>query len=236
MFAFCLLTTGCLEIPMGYTPNEALQINDSFSKKYSLTYSVDFMSDGDVSFGRASRERYIEWIKDYLEETGAFNVSYRDFSSKSNYHVHFLIHYSCQSVGESLLLGYYFGFTFCTLPGWLNMYLDTSAVVYLNGNPVCSPTTSEDIRVVVWLPFLPVGLIWNQWWAWTTQEKKCCRFLINEIVEKHKDLVLDSPKTQSTKTTSTSTKTSSTQASSPKSISEKTPSPDNLSLNNSSSQ
>lgn len=202
LFALCLLTTGCLEIPMGYTPNEDLQTIDSAYKKYSLTYSVDFMSDGDVSFGRASRERYIEWIKDYLEETGAFNVSYRDFSSKSNYHVHFLIHYSCQSVGESLLLGYYLGFTFCAFPGWMNMYLDTSAIVYLNGKPVCSPTTSEDIRVVVWLPFLPAGLVWNQWWAWTTQEKKCCRYLINEILTKHEDLVLNPPKTNSVKTVS----------------------------------
>ena len=197
LFGLCLLTTGCLEIPMGYTPNEDLQTIDSITKKYSLTYSVDFMSDGDVSIGRASRERYIEWIKDYLEETGAFNVSYRDFSSKSNYHVHFLIHYSCLSVGDSVLLGYYLGTTLLAFPGWMNMYLDASAIVYLNGNPVCSPTTCEDIRVVVWLPFLPVGLVWNQWWAWTTQEKKCCRYLINEILTKHEDLVLNPPKTKS---------------------------------------
>ena len=206
----CLLTTSCLEIPMGYTPYEGLQTIDSPSKKYNLTYSVDFLSDGDVSIGRASREKYIEWIKEYLEETGAFNVSYRDFSSKSNYHVHFLVHYSAISVGEGLLLGFYWGYTLTTLPSWVNMYLDVSAVVYLNGTPVCSPSTSEDIRVIVWLPFLPVSLVWNQWWAWTTQERKCCRFLINEILEKHEDLVLNPPKTQTSKvTTSSNTNTKS---------------------------
>ena len=104
-----------------------------------------------------------------------------------------------------MLLGYYLGFFFCALPGWMNMYLDASAIVYLNGNPVCSPTTSEDIRVIVWLPFLPVGLVWNQWWAWTTQEKKCCRFLINEVVKKNNDLVLNPPKTNPVKTTSQKT-------------------------------
>ena len=85
-------------------------------------------------------------------------------------------------VNESAGLGFLMGYTLCTIPMWLNMYLDMSAILYLNGTPVHSPTTAEALRCYVWIPFLPVGLVWNQWWAWTTQEKKCYRYLINDVI------------------------------------------------------
>ena len=153
-------------------------------KKYSVTFSVDYLSDGDVSIGRASHEKYINWLKEALLESQAFSsVSYKPFAQKSNYHIHFLVHYSCMPVDESAALGFLMGCTFCAIPMWLNMYLDCSAILYLNGSPIYSPTTAEGLRCYVWIPFLPVCLVWNQWWAWTTQEKKCCHYLINEIIK-----------------------------------------------------
>ena len=177
------LLSGCLEMPLGHTPDVDFSENH-IGKKYSVTFSVDYLSDGDVSIGRASHEKYIAWLKEDLLKSGAFNsVSYKPFAQKSNYHIHFLIHYSCMPVNESAALGFLMGYTFFTIPMWLNMYLDCSAILYLNGVPIYSPTTTGGLRCYVWIPFLPVCLVWNQWWAWTTQEKKCYRYLINEIIK-----------------------------------------------------
>lgn len=193
LIVLCTLS-GCLEIPMGYTPGTDLIISKNI-RKYDLTFSVDYLSDGDVSIGRASQTQYIEHFKEYLQESGAFaKVSYKNFSEKSKYHVHFVTHYSCMPVNEAIATGYLMGMTFCAIPMWVNMYLDMSAILYLNGKPVYSSATSENLRCYVWIPFLPAGLIWNQWWAWTTQEKKCCRYLVNSISEyqKMKNLVKSS--------------------------------------------
>ncbi len=185
LIAVCatMLIPGCMEIPMGYTPDTDWQTTPR-GQKYAITYSVDYLSDGDISIGRASQRQYIGWIKSAMEQSGAFSsVAYREFHSKSNYHIHFLVHYSCMPVNEAVATGYVMGSTFMAIPMWINMYLDISAIVYLNGVPVYAPCTAENIRCYVWLPFFPVGLVWNQWWAWTTQEKKCCRYLLNQIIE-----------------------------------------------------
>ena len=178
-----VILSGCLLVPFGYTPEVGFVPNSGI-KKYAITFSVDYLSDGDVSIGRASQEKYIDWLKDDLQKSGAFSsVTYKSFAQKSNYHIHFIFHYSCMPVNESAAMGFLMGYTFCVIPMWMNMYLDSSAILYLNGNPICSPATAENLRCYVWAPFLPVCLIWNQWWAWTTQEKKCYRYLINEIVD-----------------------------------------------------
>ena len=185
LFVFSLLLlfcSGCLEIPMGYTPDLDLTVC-SPTRKYAITFSVDYISDGDQIIGLASNEKYIEWINAYLQSCGAFSsVGYKSFANKSNYHIHFLVHYSCMPSNEAAAIGFLMGYTFFTIPMWVNMYLDMSAVVYLNGKPIHSPSTTENLRCYVWLPFLPVGLVWNQWWAWTTQEKKCLRYLINDVL------------------------------------------------------
>ena len=175
--------TGCLQIPLNYTPEASLPEKNA-EKQYSITFSVDYLSDGYVSIGRASQEHYIKWLNEYLQKCGSFSsVTYKPFDQKSNYHLHFIAHYSCMPVNEAALLGFVMGYTMCTIPMMINMHLDTTAILYLNGSPIYSPATAETLRCYVWIPFLPVGMIWNQYWAWTTQETKCCRYLINEIVD-----------------------------------------------------
>ena len=57
--------SGCLEIPIGYTPSSKLSIID-YTKKYDITFSIDYLSDGDISIGRASHAQYIEYLQEYL--------------------------------------------------------------------------------------------------------------------------------------------------------------------------
>ena len=182
IISVCILA-GCLEIPLGYT--HCVDFPQKYeNKKYSITFSVDYIAERDDVFGIATQEKYIDWLKDDLQKSGAFSsVTYKSFAQKSNYHIHFIFHYSCMPVNESAAMGFLMGYTCCAIPMWINMYLDSSAILYLNGNPIYSPATAENLRCYVWVPFLPVGLVWNQWWAWTTQEKKCYRYLINEIVD-----------------------------------------------------
>ena len=176
------MLSGCLLVPMNYTDSVDLIPNDT-SKKYSITYSISYVSEGDTPIGHASREKYIAWINEYLRKSNDFSsVSYKPFDEKSNYHVHFIVHYFIP-LEKSVLGGVVSGASLGCIPSWLDMYLDTSAVLYLNGQPVCSPATSEVLRCYVWCPFLPAGVIWNLWWAWSTQERKCCSFLVNGIVQ-----------------------------------------------------
>ena len=87
----CVLS-GCLAIPLNYTSDVELT-KTNIAKRYAVTFSVDYLSDGDGSIGRASQEKYIDWLKEYLNQSGAFSsVSYKPFAQKSNYHIHFLIH------------------------------------------------------------------------------------------------------------------------------------------------
>lgn len=178
-----IMFSGCLQIPLGYTPKSDFPTNYD-AKKYAVTFSIDYIAERDDVFGLATQEKYIDWLKEDLQKSGAFSsVTYKSFTQKSNYHIHFIFHYSYMTVKESATMGFLMGYTFCAIPMWMNMYLDSSAILYLNGNPIYSPATAENLRCYVWVPFLPVGLVWNQWWAWTTQEKKCYRYLINEIVD-----------------------------------------------------
>lgn len=175
--------SGCLLIPQGYTEDAVLS-NQRGNKRYAVTFSVDYLSDGEVSVGRASQKQYIEWLKEDLRDSGAFSsVTYKPFAQKSNYHIHFLIHYSGMPMDEHDDFENVLGCTLGMIPMWYDTFLDASAILYLNGKPIHSPAASEALRCYVWLPFLPVGLVWNKWWAWTTQEKKCCRYLIHELSE-----------------------------------------------------
>ena len=188
LFSLLLLVLpGCLFVSLGYTPDSDLPDNYT-EKKYDVTFSVEYYNDRNDVFGLASQEQYITWIKQYLQETKAFrSVAYKPITQKSNYHINFIVHYSFMTVRESALLGYFCGLTGLAIPTYQTLYMDISTVLYLRNNPVYSPSTAEALRGYIWLPFLPVGLIWNQWWALTTQEKKCCRFLINEVVNYQKN-------------------------------------------------
>jgi hypothetical protein len=187
LFSLCIISvfilSGCLQIPLGYTPSVDFPQKYK-NQKYAVTFSVDYIAERDDVFGLASKEKYIKWLKDDLQKSGAFSsVTYIPFSQKSNYHIHFLIHYSYMTAKESMTMGLLMGYTFLTIPMWQTMYLDMSAILYLNGSPIHSPTTAEALRCYVWAPFLPIGLVWNQWWAWTTQEKKCYRYLVKDLIE-----------------------------------------------------
>ena len=185
MFLFFMslfVLSGCLDVPLKYTPDTDFS-QEFDTRKYAVTFSVDCI--GIVEDGQASQEKYVEWLRDFLYKSGGFSsVKHRVFSEKSNYHIHFSMRYS--RANEATALGLLLCCTYCTIPVWFDMYLDASAILYLNGVPIHSPSTSDAFRRHIWAPFLPIGLVWNKWWVWTTQEKKCCRYLINEIVNYQK--------------------------------------------------
>ena len=109
-----ILSSGCLTVSGDYTPNEDIKTVNSH--KYSITYSVAYWSSQQGEDVKGFKETCERWIQDYLEESGAFNnVSQRDFSSKSNYHIHFRVHYS-YPFGDSIAVLYLGSLSLFTIP------------------------------------------------------------------------------------------------------------------------
>ena len=178
-----ILTAGCLPLSSGYTPDADLD-EGYRGNRYAVTYSVECRSDGARCIGRADAKYYTDYLAEALRECGAFTeISHAAFDKKSDYHIHFIMHYSAMPTDQAVQLELFMVYTALGIPTWASMYLDASAVVYINGKPTHAPTTSERLRSIVWMPLLPVNLFWNQWWAWRRVEKRCCRYLIREVAD-----------------------------------------------------
>jgi len=175
--------SGCLIIPKDYTPRIELKscIN---TPKYDLTFSVDFLSHGlrgNVQTGKLIvRDGYLDdqpmitFIRNELIKSNAFSsVTYREFSSKSNFHIHFICHYSAietKTIAITALSG-----MIVPSPGQ-NLYLDLSALMYVNGKKVFSSAATELLQVWFGIPLIPAAILWNNEKAWRSQEKNVLIF------------------------------------------------------------
>lgn len=184
-----LMLSGCICVPQYYTPSAKLRVDKSGvdSPRYDVTYSMSYYTDGDKSIGRAEEGRFRELIGEKLRATKHFgSVMYKPVDERSPYHIHFIIRYSMNDIldspAQSMLLGYSLGL----LPSWQDMYLDMSAIVIVNDTKVYSTVAAENLRCYIWLPLLPFGMIWNNWLAWTVQEKNGVNFILNDIIENEK--------------------------------------------------
>ena len=192
----CFLITGCLA-SQGYTPNEDISIAET-GPKYAITFSVDC-----ISYVKEDlidlKENRIQWIKEYLEESGAFSdVSYRDYSARSKYHIRFFVRILPPDTRHAGDMGLIAGLSFGTIPVCSDrFYYDISAAFALNDELICTPSTSERISEFIWLPLLP-ALFYPPVFVRKSVEKKCFRHLINEIIEEHKKVILKTSKTSST--------------------------------------
>ena len=176
--AFCL--TGCLTVPMNYTPKASLEKNVT-PRKYDVTYSLVFTDD--------SRDEYIGYVPDEsgwnktidkaLRQSGYFSsVSRRDLPEKSDYHIHFIVHTTYEGMtGWSIVSA-------CTLfifPGYEDAGMDISAVLFHKGVKVYSASTSEKMRCFLWLPLAPVGIFLNDFVIWHSNEKRCLNYVLNQV-------------------------------------------------------
>lgn len=189
VFAVLILLSSpaCLQVPMDHLPDEPLIIPAAGAKRHDVTYSVELIIDGsfDQFSGIAPQKVMLRYIGEQLRQSGAFKlVSYKPFSAKSSRHIHFTAHYSKPRKKDVVSIQALMFLSFFTIPTWITSDLDMTAIVYLQDKAVYAPVTTVGLRNYVWLGFLPVGLVWNNWWAWTVQEKKCSRRLINRIIQK----------------------------------------------------
>ena len=78
IYSSFLFLNGCVTVPQSYTPSTSLNINTCHDK-YDISYSLSYISDGDVSTGRASESRMREIIEKQLKQSNYFsNVTYKD--------------------------------------------------------------------------------------------------------------------------------------------------------------
>lgn len=176
-----LFLTGCLTLPRGYTPSAKLMKNVT-SQKYDVTYSLSYIADGDVAEGSASEAQLRKFIEKGLKNSGCFStVSYKNPGEMSGYHIHFIAHYSSLPVNEATIFDMTLGYTLFLIPCWQSTYLDLSAVLMYEKKKVHSCSTSEELRTYFWLPLAPLGVLWNDWIAWTVQEKNSINFVLNDL-------------------------------------------------------
>ena len=177
-----LILTGCLQIPLGLVPDEALPESPPGRKNGVLTFSVEQVTDGPFISpdGIATHDVLVRQIREQLTKQGAFQqVEYTTFARRGDLHVHFIAHYSTVFRREPVMILACFG-----IPFLIPSSLDMTALVYKKEKLLYSPAVSEGMHNYVWLVFLSAAAVWNSWWAWTTQEKKCIRVLIARIRKK----------------------------------------------------
>ena len=185
--AVILLTTlsACLQIPLEYMPNERLRAAAPGAKIREVTFSVEQVIDGPFGWfdGIATQKVLVGYIGNQLRKCRAFSkVTYKPFSLKSKYHIHFTAHYSAMPKEDSRLRHAVMLCSCFIIPVRLTSSLDMTAIVYWQDKAFYSPVATTGLQNYVWLGFLPVGLVWNNWWAWTQEEKKCSRLLVNRIL------------------------------------------------------
>jgi hypothetical protein len=177
-----LIMTGCLQIPMALAPDEAVPMNPDERKNGVLSFSVEQIIDGPfISLdGIATEKVLVRRIREQLLQSGMFEaVEHRPFGRRGDLHIHFIAHYSTVVRREPVMVLALFG-----IPFRIPSYLDMTAIVFKKEKALYSPAISEGMHNYVWLVFLPAAAVWNSWWAWTTQEKKCSRVLIARIRKK----------------------------------------------------
>ena len=177
-----LILTGCLQIPMGLVPDEAVPETLAGRKKGVLTFSVEQVIDGPFIGldGIADHKVLVRQIREQLSNIGAFeSVEHTTFGRRGDLHIHFIAHYSTTLRREPAMILAIFG-----IPFRIPSYLDMTAIVYRKNKVISSPAISEGMHNYIWLVFLPASAVWNSWWAWTTQEKKCSRVLIGRMRKK----------------------------------------------------
>ena len=172
-----VLLSGCLQIPQGLNKDE--QLKQVPQGNTELTFSAEQVIDGPFLLpdGLSTQKALAGRIGEVLKQSGAFKkVEYRPFSRRGAFHIHFTAHYFTELRRELFLAAGLIG-----IPSRIPSYLDVTAIVYKNDKAVYCPTISDGMHNYVWVVFLPAGLVWNSWWAWSTQEKKCVRILVNRI-------------------------------------------------------
>ena len=179
------LSSACLQLPMDYQPNERLKAAAPGAIIRDVTFSMEQIIDG--PFGRldgiATQKVLVGYIGNQLRKCRAFRtVTYKPFSSKGKYHIHFIAHYSAMPREDFRLRQALMLCSFFIIPVRITSSLDMTAIAYWRGEAFYSPVATTGLQNYVWLGFLPVGLVWNNWWAWTQQEKKCSRLLVNRIL------------------------------------------------------
>ena len=183
-----LLLQGCTSFNFGYTDNHSLDVYNTkpISRKYDVTFSIYYFTARNDIIGQGDKEYYQKRIRENLLNTGLYSkVTYVPVDKPSSYHYHFNVIYNAPNVDTSFGIAFMSVYTLFTVPTWETTTIDISGMVFLNGKMVHSIATPEIIRCYYWLPLLPVGLIWNDWLAFSHVEGKMIRYVLNDLNNYH---------------------------------------------------
>lgn len=180
----CVFLNGCAIFNFGYTPDENLNIynNDENIHKYNLSYSVYYFTNRFDIIGNSLEQNLTKRIGESLKQSNLYSkVINQSLESMSDYHVHFQIILQAPTVNDAVAVGLLSGYTLALIPVWETLTYDMSATLYHKKEKIYSISTAELLKCYIWLPFAPIGLIWNNWFAIQHVEEKEINYLINNL-------------------------------------------------------
>lgn len=183
-----IVLSGCVIWDAGYTENKPVsQYVVSSADKFPITYSVSMSAERDDVFALPEVKGLRKKIEDALMATGMFSeVSYGAKGGQDSYHIDFSFRQSGMREDQSMLVGFFAGYTLLLVPTGEVLTFDGSAVLSLQGRPIYSTAKAEEIRCLIWLPLAPIGLFMNSWTVWNALEKGTVNALCEAIAQEHK--------------------------------------------------
>ncbi len=184
--AVCVLS-GCVMVEAGYSPNsvkptvscrtmEPVPVSYSVSMKYMRT---DILFDPD-------QDDMIKKVGEALEASGLFSsVTYASAPQNDTYHFSFDFHVGAQDEEKSIAAGLVAGYSFLLIPVWEVCSFDGAVTMYLKNKPIYGTSETEKVTCYIWLPLAPVGLIWNNYFAWNAIEDGVVNNLIRDVAKEH---------------------------------------------------
>ncbi|MCQ2966174.1 MAG: hypothetical protein MJ250_05505 [Alphaproteobacteria bacterium] len=178
IMVFCLCS--CCLIPVGYVPSKEVNIKElSVDEKKEITYSVSFYDGTSDEFGE-QENKFITDIKEHLKNSQLFKKIKQTNELSNELHYHFDIHITQENADAQSFIS---GLTLGIIPVWIGIHFDINMSVFKNKKEIYTKYLYEQIKYVIWLPFIISAPIWNQSVATYFMRDKILNYYMNEIIE-----------------------------------------------------
>ena len=184
---FAIITSGCMMWDAGYTENgPVFRYDVGEMEQVPITYGVSLYLDTPDLIAAPSEQSLSKKIEEALKKTGMFSsVGYGTSVGDDSYHVDFSFRQTMMDADARMgaVLGAAYSLTL--IPVYEICMFDSTAILSIKGKPIYSTAKAEEMRCLIWLPTLPVGLVMNSWMAMHYVEDGMLNAMVNDIVKEH---------------------------------------------------
>lgn len=176
-----ILSSGCATISSDYTPSPLDVPKYQNSSRQDISFSVDLISEIG-QFQIIDKEDIVSVVKEKLKQTGHYKkIVYAPFSKRSDKHLHFQFVISGTKENEAQALGMLSGLSLMTIPVIMDYYSDMSVFAIENNKETFSASAAEKINKTLWLPFIVVAPVLNDYLTGNRVINKQISYLVSEV-------------------------------------------------------